>query len=64
MRSILVLSLATVVLLSIAPTTAMAQAGTASDISGLWVGSGNAGNNPNIDRQVGELHDEFLEGDR
>ena len=55
MKSILVLSLATVVLLSIAPTTAMAQAGTASDISGLWVGSGNAGNNPNIDRQVGEL---------
>ena len=55
MRSTLVLSMAAAVLLTITATSAMAQAGTASDISGLWVGAGNAGNSPNIDRQVGEL---------
>ncbi len=55
MRSTLVLSIAIVVLLSVTPTTAMAQAGTASDISGLWVGAGSAGNSPNLERLEGEL---------
>ncbi len=56
MRSSLVLSMAAAVLLmSITPTTGMAQAGTASDISGLWVGAGSAGNTPNLERLPGEL---------
>ena len=55
MRSTLVLSVAAAVSLGITPTTAMAQAGTRSDISGLWMNPDSAVVSPNLERQVGGL---------
>ncbi len=55
MRSAFVPTMAAVVLLSIAPAAALAQSGPMPDVSGLWIGSGNAVLSPNFERQVGEL---------
>ena len=55
MRSTFVPTMTAVVLLSIAPAAALAQSGPMPDVSGLWIGSGNAVLSPNFERQVGEL---------
>ena len=55
MRSTFVPTMAAVVLLSMAPAAALAQPGPMPDVSGLWIGSGNAVLSPNFERQVGEL---------
>ncbi len=54
MRSAFVPTMAAA-LLSIVPAAALAQSGSMPDVSGLWMGGGNAVLSPNFERQVGEL---------